>query len=311
MLQVIEVAMNTCDMAGSLRFYSEVFGFRNAGGQCTWGNVIRAQGLPPESRALKWWLVGKQDLVHLEFFTHTVPAQRPQRADWSPRDRGWVRFGLRVRDFDQTLAALATWGIRTFTAPVGEPGSRRLAFHEPLGAVVVEVIEAPDVEARAEIASVTASVADLEAVRAFYEDMLGFAITPLDDYRPAADEALWGLADAKRDGFVADGRSMKIEVVRYDSPAGFADPDYRSTDQGMVNIAIGSHDKADAAAALANFRAAGLNIPHVVENDEVVAAFVADAGRQIELAAFSPKYRSAFGFTEHMPFLNEALASTA
>ena len=310
MLQVIEVAMNTSDMAASIRFYSEVFGFRNAGGQCTWGNVIRAQGLPPESRALKWWLVGRQDLVHFEFFTHTVPAQRPQRTGWSPADHGWVRFGLRVNDFDRTVAALAAWRIATFTAPTGDPGSRRVAFHDPFAAVVVEVIEAPDLEAKAEIASVTASVADLDAVRTFYESMIGFHIMPLDDHRAADDEVLWGLPGAKREGFVADGRSMKIEIVRYDDPVGFDDPDYRSTDQGMVNIAIGSNDKADAAAALAKFRAAGLNIPHVVETDEVVAAFVADAGREIELAAFSAKFRSPFGFAEHMPFLDESLTSS-
>jgi len=60
------------------------------------------------------------------------------------------------------------------------------------------------------------SVADLAAARQFYGDVVGCTLEPLD--RPAADESLWGLACADRDGFIVPIGDIHLEVVAYKSP---------------------------------------------------------------------------------------------
>src|SRR5438132_12366591 len=99
-LGLIQVGMNTADMAGTLRLYADAFGFINGGSAGMWGNTIAVQGLPPDSRTIIWWLIGAQPFLQLELFHHTRPAQRPLRPDWRPSDHGWVRWGVGVADFD-------------------------------------------------------------------------------------------------------------------------------------------------------------------------------------------------------------------
>lgn len=74
MLKTIQIGINTADMPGTLRLYSEALGFRNGGGSAVWGKTIGVQGLGPESRALMWWMIGADDFFQLELFSHSVPA---------------------------------------------------------------------------------------------------------------------------------------------------------------------------------------------------------------------------------------------
>ena len=39
--------------------------FQNGGGNGIWGDTILVQGLPPESRAMIWWMVGAQKFFQL------------------------------------------------------------------------------------------------------------------------------------------------------------------------------------------------------------------------------------------------------
>src|ERR1700722_1649337 len=112
MLQVIQIGASTSDMAGSLRLYSDAFGFSNAGGNCVWGDVIRSQGLDSDARALMWWMVGSQKLFQLEFFHHTNPKQRALPEDWKPNDHGWVRFGVAVHDVERSRLVLTELDVR-------------------------------------------------------------------------------------------------------------------------------------------------------------------------------------------------------
>src|SRR3954469_13691410 len=102
-LQVIQIGASTSDLAGTLRLFTDAFGFQNAGGQGLWGKTIGVQGLAPDSRAIMWWMVGAQEFFQLEFFHYSKPAPRPKRADWTPADHGWGRFGLAVSDFDRAM----------------------------------------------------------------------------------------------------------------------------------------------------------------------------------------------------------------
>src|SRR4051812_15820268 len=100
-VSVVQIGMNTADMAGTLGLYSDLFGFVNAGANALWGGVMKIQGLGDDAHSLIWWMVGGAPFFQLEFFTHGQPKQRPQPKGWRPCDQGWVRFGIAVNDFDR------------------------------------------------------------------------------------------------------------------------------------------------------------------------------------------------------------------
>ena len=138
MLKTMQIGMNSLDLPGTLRLYSAL-GFSNAGGQTIWGELIRIQGLPPESRAIIWWMVGRQQSFQLEFFQHSQPSPRPLRDDWLPSDHGWTRFGLEVTHFDRCLATLQNFDIPLLSTQKVGPDGRRAAFRDPFIGVIVEL----------------------------------------------------------------------------------------------------------------------------------------------------------------------------
>ena len=184
-MQIIQIGMNTSNIPASLRFYAEAFGFRNAGGQGIWGSTIQVQGLPFESTAMMWWMVGAQDFFQLEFFHHTSPAQRPLPADWRPCDCGWVRFGLAVQDMDRALAALDARGI-PLLGSFGEGKDRRIAFRDPLVGVAVEVMEDRSLDGPV-VRYMTSSVSDIDGARRYYGETLGLPIRPIEELHQPED----------------------------------------------------------------------------------------------------------------------------
>ena len=116
--QIAQIALCTTDMPRSVQLYTEAFGFSEAGGKVLWGQrVAQIQGLGDDAAFTLWWLVGRQDLVQLEFFHHTTPPQRAV-ADRAPNDLGWSRFGITVPDFEPALERLAGLGITPLSAPL-------------------------------------------------------------------------------------------------------------------------------------------------------------------------------------------------
>ena len=228
MLDVIQVALNTTDMAGSLQLYSKVFGFTNGGGQGLWGPPILVQGLPVDSRATMWWLVGHRPWFQFEFFQHTRPAQRPLRADWSGADLGWVRCGIAVADFDASLSALSQCGVNLCGAVVVARGLRRAALRDPYAGQIIEIFEdgpglpwqSGATRPGAALVYATSSVSDLSAARHYYEQVIGLDIGPLEQLHGPEHEAMWGLAGAARTGFIARAGGVGIEVIEYQTPRG-------------------------------------------------------------------------------------------
>jgi hypothetical protein len=91
---VVQLAMCSDDLPRTLRMYIEVFGFADAGGRKFWGEwLAHVQDVGDDAACLLWWLVGRQDLLQLEFFHHTLPRQRPLPADWRPSDQGLGALG--------------------------------------------------------------------------------------------------------------------------------------------------------------------------------------------------------------------------
>lgn len=248
---IVQVALCVDDVSEAVRLYVDGLGFADAGGKAIWGErVARMQAVGDDVSFVFWWLTGRQDFVQLELFRHTVPAQRPLPADWRPCDLGYIRFGIAVPDFDATLERLRARGVHALTDPIVTDGLRRVCFRDPHAGVVVELLEEGAAtpggirprfyDLAPALVYVALSVRDLEASRRFFCDTLGLAEEPeLALHRPE-HEALWGLAGARRESFVARGGDVYLEVVRYDDPVGAAKPDgHLLSDQGFMNVALG------------------------------------------------------------------------
>ena len=315
-LSFVQIAINTCDPAGTLRLYSEVFGAISGGGNAFWGGATRSQGLNDDARGTVWWLVGRQPFLQFEIFQHTFPAQRPLPEGHRPCDIGWTRYGLAVADFDQALAALKRNRVPTITDPIMVDGLRRVAFHDPFVGAVVEILEdgtavpgrtapySPD--PRPAIVYAACSVSDLEAAREFYGKMLGLDIGPREILHRPEHEALWGLEGAQTSGFVVRMGDRFIEVVEYRTPKGRPKPsDHKITDQGIMNIALGSRNIPFIRELHARFREQGVTLTPAFGNDDAMASYIIDPEREIELIGLSETYDEVFGFVPGKPFFDQ------
>lgn len=309
-LKLIQIGMNTADMPATLELFSEAFGFQNAGGQVILGSLIQIQGLDTSSHALMWWLVGAQKRLQLEFFHHTKPAQRPLRADWTPADHGWSRFGIAVERFDHALEQMAKRGITPIAGVTSVEGLRRCAFRDPHIGVIVEVMEDGEAlrrlvgrKAAPALVYASASVSGLEAAKTFYTGVLQLALTEVELHPPGSD-ALWGLNGARSEKFTVDAGGVFLEIVQYASPVGRPRPtDYRTSDQGVVNVALGALDKPPIEAAFKRLASAGLKPPYLVDVGDLLAGYIIDPEREVEFAVIPESLEVALGFAPISPFL--------
>lgn len=304
-LSLAQVALNTADLSASLRLYCELFGFTNAGGSAVWGKVLAMQRLPPDAHCIVWWLVGETPFFQLEFFHHGSPVQRPLPDDWRPCDHGWVRMGVAVADFDRVTAGLTRLSIPVLGARGAAP-ERRVAFRDPFAGAIVEVIERKSQSGPA-VAYVTSSVGDLDAALSYYRDVIGARIEPLERLHRREDEALWGLAGTVRDGFVATlPRGGVLEIVRYNSPTPRPRPaDHLTSDQGIMNIAIGSRSSEDIRALIGRAHDGGRETTVVVDSGPVVGTYITESGYEMELIAIPEHLDSYLGFVPGNAFVTE------
>jgi catechol 2,3-dioxygenase-like lactoylglutathione lyase family enzyme len=312
-LNAVQLAFNSCDLAGSLRLYAEL-GFHNAGGHAIWGQVMSIQGLPPSSRGFMWWLIGRQARVQLELFHLTQPAQRPQPADWRACDLGWTRFGIAVPDLEATKATLARWEIAI--VELSEAGrSRRLAFRDPFIGCFVEVFEdhaaIPGGSALRHhdldpaIVYATSSVSDLAAARVFYEDVLQLEISDEIVIHGPQHEILWGLAGARSESFVVKAGGFLLEIVQYLDPVARPRPDSNVADQGLLNVAFASHDRTVVEAALDRTRRAGCRTAETMVLGDACGAYVLEPEREIELCSLPAHLEAAIGYAPASPFFGQ------
>lgn len=300
-MQVVQIGMNTSDIAGSLRLYSEAFGFRNAGAQALWGTSIGIQGLDPSARALLWWMIGAQPFFQFELYHHSNPVQRPLPADWRPCDHGWVRFGVGVPDLSACQSALNDHGIEVLGIITDSIGAR-LAFRDPFLGVIIEVREVPNLKGP-HIIYVTSSVSSIERARDYYGNRLGLPLVELDAEQMAASQALWGLDGAKSDGFLVDAGNIFLEVVEYHQPRGRPRPsDYRGSDQGIVNVGLGARQKAEVAAAYRRLAEAGFHPVKTVEKGEFMTGYITDPDHELEILSVPEEFDAAFGFNPATDF---------
>lgn len=304
----IQIGLNTTDLGATVRFYAEVFGFANAGGQVGWGETMKVQGLDTDGQTVVWWLFGRHPRIQFEIFHHTGPDVRPKPADWSPADHGWVRWGVAVSDFDAVLAKLEARGIAPIAEPAQREGVRRAAIRDPWAGIIIEVREeGPGLavewpyernSADPQVIYVTASVSDIAAARAYYTRILGFETLPLDMLHAPEDEALWGLAGAEREGFLVNAGHGYLEIVEYASPRGRPRPaDHRLSDQGIMNVGLSTRDPQAVEAVLDKLDAEGKGPRWLTTGPGILGCYINDPDREIELLACPAEVEQTFGFT--------------
>lgn len=304
-LSLAQVALCSSSLSGSLRLFSESFGFANAGGSAAWGGVLAMQDLPNEAHCTVWWMVGTQPFFQLEIFHHGFPEQRPLPPDWRPCDHGWVRFGVEIADFDRVERTLELRGVHVL-GKSGSAPSRRLAFRDPYVGCIVEAIERPGSDGPS-VAYATSSVADLDRARRFYAEVVRAEIRPLEELHTAEDEALWGLAGATREGFLACLPGGILEIVHYTSPEGRPRrADHRSSDQGFLNVALGSRSHEPIRELISRIHDFGLATTVIVDNEMLCGSYVVEAGYEMEMMSIPPELDAALGFTPSpTPFVND------
>jgi catechol 2,3-dioxygenase-like lactoylglutathione lyase family enzyme len=306
---ICQVAMCTQDLPATINTYVTVFGFASSGGRMLWGERIALiQGLPTgaDTTASLWWLVGSQDYMQLEFFTHTRPPQRPLSATWKPSDYGWVRWGVAVRDFDDVCSRLAEHGLNTLSEPRTSGGARRVCFREPGASVIVEIIESKEDSFRSDrrrfydlspaIHYVAVSVPDLAATRAVLMAS-GLREVPADTLHEAADEALWGLDGADRTVAVLTDGDVFIEIIQYLDPRPMEiDADRLLSDQGFMNIGLGFRDRSEYMHAINELLQQGCSMAYPPPDVSGGTYLRTPDGVSIELVITPRELESDFGF---------------
>ena len=265
---IVQIVLGSDDLPFAKHLYSTVFGFAVAGERLTYtqhnGQVM---GFGGWGGATILYMVGRQELMQLEFWTHTSPRQRALPANWRSNDIGFCRLGVSVPDFDGTLERLADLGIATLTAPVMVDGVRRVCFRDPTVGIPVEIMEEgaalPGERDRYHdldpaIVYVAVSVTDLDAAIAYFGDVVGLERVGIE-LHTAGQERLWGLPDARRRTAILRGGTTFMELVQYEAPAGRPRPLDDALDrQGFKTVAIGFRDPAATGRVFERVKAAGL-----------------------------------------------------
>lgn len=305
-----QVAMSVCDLRRTHAWYSHVFGFVPAGGTNAFKGFIAqsVQGVPGAASTC-WWLMDGREFFQLELFEFYRPATRPLPADWRLCDIGYGMVGLAVDDFDAVMARLQDAGKDTLGPSVGDVGQRRACVRDPEG-VLLQIMEddplagiAPRAPSPVTVRSVTLSVADLEAARRFFGDTLELDAFDGTLHTPEHGD-LWGLPGAQRRELVLRAGGVLLEIVQYQEPQGRQlPPDYRISDQGLLNIALGFrsrrefervHRKCVDAGYRPNWRPLRLGAWSVVYVND-------DQGCSVELLHVAPWYDGRMGFRPGQP----------
>ena len=304
-----QVAFSVVDLASTEHWFRAGLGFWPAGGarRMMRGPLAASvQGLPRVASTC-WWMVDRNEFFQLEMFQFERPLARLMAHDSSPCDIGYVRIGVWVADFDQTLTRLGRLGSPPLSEPIGPPGARRACVRSPDG-VYAEIMEddplsgaglAPSRSAcPVALRSVTLSVPDLTRSEAFFARGLGLERSGVA-LRAPAHEALWGLAGARTRTSVLTARGVLVELVQYLHPIGRPrPPGYRISDQGILNIAFGARSRRDHGKLYRRARAAGAR-----ENRRPIhlpgagVVYVNDADQfSVELLWMSPASDRRWGF---------------
>lgn len=128
---IVQVVLGSDNLPLCKHLYGTLFGFAGAGKRLIHSkHNAQAMGLGPRGGAMALCMAGRQELTQLEFWTRTIPPQRPLPSKWRPSDIGFCRLGLSVPAFPGTPERHADAGHRSGWAAarsssIGSPATRR------------------------------------------------------------------------------------------------------------------------------------------------------------------------------------------
>jgi catechol 2,3-dioxygenase-like lactoylglutathione lyase family enzyme len=306
-LSVCQVAFSVLDLDGTMAWYRDILGFVDSGHDFGRGgpDVAAMQGLP-EARLDMAWLVDRQDFFQLEFFRYTAPPTRPRRH--ATDELGYSSIGVVVDDFDAVISRLdrrTTPGDELVV--IGRPGRRRTLVRDP-NDVLVEIAERDQrnpsgglpaglrPEIRVAARSLRVVVADLPNARNLFLS-LGAVPAPTG-ILGAEHEVLWNRPQNRTEVAALWAGDFLIEL---ECPHGGGTPrqpgDYRISDQGILNIALGSRAVVDYAAAVEALGDRVRSHPETHVGSAVVRYLTSDQNLSVEVLAIpDPAIERAAGF---------------
>ena len=266
---VVQIVLGSDDLPFTKHLYATVFGFAVAGERLVYSEHNgQVMGFGGWGGATILYMVGRQEMLQLEFWTHTRPPQRPLSPEWRPNDIGFNRIGIAVPDFDATVKALASLGIGTLTAPDQIDGLRRVCFRDPTVGMPVEILEdGPALpghrdryhDLKPAIVYVAASVTDLDSACGFFGDTVGLERVDVI-LHGEEHERLWGLPDARRRTATLRGGTTFVELIQYETPAGRHRPlDDVLYGQGFKTMGVGYRDPVETGGLFERVKHAGLS----------------------------------------------------
>ncbi len=307
-MPVCQIALSTTDLMRALHWYQRTFDWSVSRAKVehegeTWARV---PGLP-EAKFSVAWMVEQRPFFELEVFEFERPRMRLQRLDALPSDIGYSRLGLQVPNWDALLERLACTGGSFLSAPLGTRGERRVCMRDPEG-VLLELIEAPTGAERphahatlATVRSITLSVGNLDKAARFWSDALGLPEERGPRLHEQEHERLWGLPGAQCSSLVFNaGSGFLVELVQYTQPAGRNRPaGYLLSDQGILNVALGTTDRAQFEAVFTRAEGAGYrpcSKPWTLANVATVVYLQDGQGFTVELMCVEPHALGRMGF---------------
>ena len=303
-----QIAMSVTDLPRTHAWYMGAFGYVPSSGTNSFKGYLteKVQGVKGAASTC-WWLMDGQDFFQIELFQFHRPETRPLSKDWRPCDIGYSSVGLLVADLDETLERLRILGSEPMTAPQGVHGERRVCVRDPEG-VLLELFESDPLIGRAALArtdidvltmSITLSVADLAQSRTFFCDVMGLEALPDFKLHGPEHEGLWGLEGATAERLVLRAGDSLVELVQYSNPVGKSQADdYRISDQGLLNLALGYRKRGDFNAAYKACLAAGIKGNwHPVDLGSWKVVYVNDhQGFSVEMLHVQPWWDGRMGF---------------
>ena len=268
--RIIQIVFGSDNLPLTKHLYTTVFGFAGAGERLVYNERNgKAMGLGALGGATALYMVGRQELMQLEFWNHTIPPQRPLPSGWRPNDIGFCRLGVSVTDFGGAQKRLSALGIPTLTPSIEVNGMRRVCFRDPTTGVPVEIMEEYDGlspgkrdeyhDLEPAVVYVSVSVTDLEESLSFFGNVVGLKSTECNLHNPD-HEALWGLPNARRRVAWLRGGNTYLELVQYEFPVGRPRPlDDNLGFQGLKTIGVGNREPADTEEIFRRVKTAGLS----------------------------------------------------
>ena len=309
-MPLCQIAMSATHLLRTHHWYQRALGFLSAGHR-------RHRDIPghaavsdlPESSFDVWCLVDQQQWFQFEIFEFERPRMRPMPSDWRPCDMGYSTIGIHVADFDEALERLLRTSGRPLSEPIGPAGRRRVCLRDPEG-ILLELMEddfrssSTQTRLRTEVPAVvrfiTLSVPDLDRARRFWVDAVGLVeATGLALHGPE-HEMLWGLAGATRHALLLWAGDVLVELVQYIEPAGKPRPaGYLLSDQGILNLALGSTTRRDFDEQYCRIRSCGYRStsePWTVAGVATVVYIDDGQGFSVELLHVEPDALEEMGF---------------